>query len=142
MVPYNPSRRDKVEGLGIVNLTHSIHKGRPEKLHYFQYRDEHIRTLLNRERNKDDKAFIKEEMKLMSKIGMAKTVRGHEMSNSSLMRMTIPEAMNTSLLWKAQEKEKRTKIKLEKDNFKRDEDYVKTLDNWERRTLSTLPRLK
>jgi hypothetical protein len=142
MVEYNPSRRFKVESIGIVDMKNTIHKQRPEKTHYFEYRDEHIRLLMDKEKKKDNKEFVKEEMRLMDRIGMAKGMNCSEVANHSLMKMSIPEARNTSLLWKSKEKEKEMKIKLEKDNFKRDEDYVKTLGQWERRTLSQLPKLK
>jgi hypothetical protein len=138
MVEYNPRQKVKVESIGIVNMNHTIHKGRAEKLHYFQYRDQHMKMLKEKEKKKDDKTFVKDEMRLLTKIGFVKD-KTSEIPNSTLYRLNTSQG---SLLWKAAEKEKEVKIKFEKDNLKRDEDYVKTLNNWERKTLTTLPKIK
>jgi hypothetical protein len=141
MVPGPQGGKERTEGLGIVHTNFTEHKGRPEKLHYFQYRDEHVRILKEKQKKLDDKTFIKDEMKLMTKIGFADSNnRSSNIPNNTLMRMNITATDNkafssNSMYWKSKEKEKEMKIKQENDQLNRDTEYVKTLTKWETKNL-------
>ena len=81
--------RDKShESLKVIRPAILERKARPEKRHYFQYKDEYIRSMQNKEKHFDNKQQLNEEFKVLSKMGF--TQRGYEtLTNSKLMNFDI-----------------------------------------------------
>lgn len=65
-----------------MNSVFEERKGRPEKLHYFKYREDHIKELNEREKNYTLKKALDEEFKLLNNLGIRKK---EDISNFALL---------------------------------------------------------
>lgn len=70
------------ESIKIINPTYTQNKERPEKLHYFRYREEHIKELNEREKKFSEKKILDEEFKLLNNLGIKPKT---DMSNYALL---------------------------------------------------------
>ena len=63
---------EKESRIRIFKPVYSQGKGRPEKVHYFQYREEHVKALQEIEKESNGKQMLSEEFKVLNKIGFSK----------------------------------------------------------------------
>lgn len=66
----------------MVNPTFTQNKERPEKLHYFEYREQHVKELNERQKKYSDKKVLDEELKLLKTLGISKKT---DMTNYALL---------------------------------------------------------
>lgn len=82
------SQTHRNESLKILKPVITENKGRPEKLHYFKYKDEYINDIKEKEASKDNKMVVNDEMKFLSKIGYGK--KSHDsLSNNTLLSLNF-----------------------------------------------------
>jgi hypothetical protein len=136
MVNYESDRKSKNESLRIIVQDHEMKKPRPEKLHYFKYKEEYIADVKKKEVELDHNEKIKEEMRLMNKIGFTDK---RILPNASLLNMASKKEKKsieeTSAYWKKKEMDRINAIRDENEQISRDRDYVKTLNNWDGKFL-------
>lgn len=108
-------------------------------MHYFKYRDDYINQVRHKEKVTDNNERVKEEIRLITKIGF---VEKHTMPNFSLLKMQRNEDkkfMQTSAYWQKKENERMNALREESEQIGRDKDYVKTLNEWDHKYL---PKIK
>ncbi len=108
-------------------------------MQYFLYRNQHIKELNEREKKYKDKKAVDEELKILKSLGItkkheAKTLYG-VFGKKSNKKNKINDMNTVEKYWMKKEEEKQNEIKIEKENSLRDADYVKYLDNWEKKHL-------
>jgi hypothetical protein len=86
--PIKTGRDKSHESLKVIRPAIVESKPRPEKRHYFQYKEEYIKRMQNKEKHFDNKHQLNEEFKVLSKMGF--TQRGYEtMTNTKLLSFDI-----------------------------------------------------
>ena len=63
---------EKESRVKMVKPSFTQGKGRPEKVHYFQYREEHVKALQEIEKESNGKQILSEEFKVLNRIGFSK----------------------------------------------------------------------
>ncbi len=130
-----------------------------QKRHYFQYKEDNMKAILNKEKQKDEKQIVNEELKFLSRYGFTKKALD-SIPNNTLMNLDVGKTgFSTSLrlithktaktepfskshvdsMWQKNQQDKINSIKAEHENIRRDVDYVRTLSNWDK---NFLPKLK
>lgn len=162
MVIPETDKKDKHVGIRPVKIDFTQRKERPEKRHYFKFKEEHNKALKEKCERLNSKSIISEEFKVLSRVGFSrKTIEN--IGNNALLGVTITKDLfnnttspnrkrNMSLnsthrgmstksqsLWKKIEQDKLENIKREQESIKKDMDYVRTLPKWEN---AFLPKLK
>jgi hypothetical protein len=131
--------KSRVESLKAIKPDNELKKPRPEKLHYFQYKQECIEQIKNKEKEVNNNGRVKEEMRLMTKIGFTEK---RSMSNLSLLKShknDDKKYMLTSAYWQKKENDRLNALREESDQIGRDKVYVKTLNEWDNKYL---PKIK
>lgn len=88
MVEEFKNKKEKPESIRIIRPAISEGKPRPEKKHYFQYKQEYIKQMQNKEKIYDNKHHVNEEFKVLNKIGFAQ--KGYDnMTNTKLLNFDM-----------------------------------------------------
>lgn len=164
MVKPETDARNKIQGIKVFQPSYTQNKERLEKRHYFEYRKEHINKLQQKELESNTAPVLNEEFRLLNKIGFSKKNLDN-LPNNKLLGLNFSKdnksfnfneskksdkkkssfTPNTNLdhasknIWMKKEQEQFNNLKIEKENLKKDMDYVKTLDIWEK---NVLPKIK
>lgn len=72
--------------------TFTQNKPLAQKKHYFEYKEECIKEVLSKEKEKDMKAVVSEELKFLSKYGFSKKTL-ETMPNHTLMNFNIKQGI-------------------------------------------------
>lgn len=70
---YNESKvKSFKEGIKVIKPAFTEGKGRPEKKHYFDYREEYVKEVQSKVQEYSSKQVLNEEFRSLSKIGFSK----------------------------------------------------------------------
>ncbi len=138
---YNLIRKG---GIRIVNPTYSQNKERPEKMHYFEYRENLIKESNEREKKLNEKKALDEEFKLLNTIGITKKadmtnftlLNNYSNKNNNLRYSSDVNGSKMDNYWL--KKETQIGLRKEIENSLKDSDYVKHLENWDKKNLSKI----
>lgn len=64
--------KNKNESIKVIKPVHTEMKQRPERKHYFEYREQQIEQLQNREKDSNNKMQLNEEFRVLGKVGFSK----------------------------------------------------------------------
>ena len=139
IINNNIEKKSRVESLKPIKPDHEIKKPRPEKLHYFKYREDYVEQVRIKQKAVDNNERIKEEMRLMTKIGFTDKRLPSNFSLIKMQRNEDKKYMLTSAYWHKKENDRLNALREESEQIGRDKDYVKTLSEWDNKYL---PKIK
>ena len=90
MIKPESDNQPKKESLRIIQFIPIEGKGRPEKIHYFKYKNEYIKEIQQKEAEKDNKIILKDEFKVISKVGFSKNAID-SIPNNSLLNVNFSQ---------------------------------------------------
>ncbi len=97
MVKQETDKHKKAEGIRIIKPTPKADNiVRPKKTEYFKYKQDHIKELMNKNEEGDNKLIIKNELRQLSKVGFTKRVL-EALPNSKLMTFSVFKSITNIL---------------------------------------------
>jgi hypothetical protein len=89
MVKLETDKLQKIEGIKIIKPTPKADDiVRPKRTEYFKYQQDHIKELMKKNDEGDNKLIIKNELKQLSKMAFSKRVM-EALPNSKLMTFSL-----------------------------------------------------
>ena len=119
------------------------------KKHYFNYKDKYTQGLLKKYADREKKVFVKDELQYLSKIGMLhekeefaqkiSEARGEELNDNKEKKHSKPKkALSQHDYLNKRREMALLEMKIRMENIKKDIDYIKDLNEWDKTYLKDL----
>ena len=81
------------EGIKVICPSFTEGKGRPEKKHYFEYRQQHVKEMQSKIHDFNNKQTLNDEFRALSKIGFSQKALDN-LPNNKLLSLNFSQGIN------------------------------------------------